>query len=63
MRYYLMEEHGQYFQEQFAAGRILLFGPVMATDGAFGLAVLGKPQFRDLLFPRGKPRVCAIGVL
>ena len=35
-----MEEHGRYFQEQFAAGRILLFGPVMSTGGAFGLAVL-----------------------
>ena len=35
-----MDEHGRYFQEHFAAGRILLFGPVMATSGAFGLAVL-----------------------
>ena len=36
----LMDEHSRYFQEHFAAGRILLFGPVMATGGAFGLAVL-----------------------
>ena len=35
-----MDEHGRYFQEHFAAGRLLLFGPVMATTGAFGLAVL-----------------------
>lgn len=36
----LMDEHGRYFQDQFAGGKILLFGPVMATAGAFGLAVL-----------------------
>ncbi|SRR5713226_9285844 len=36
----LMEEHGRYFQEHFTAGRVLLFGPVMASTGAFGLAVL-----------------------
>ena len=35
-----MEEHGRYFQEHFTAGRVLLFGPVMASTGAFGLAVL-----------------------
>jgi len=36
----LMEEHSRYFEEQFAAGIILLYGPVMVPDGAFGLAVL-----------------------
>lgn len=36
----LMTAHGRYFREHFAAGRVLLFGPVMATEGAFGLAVL-----------------------
>ena len=35
-----MDEHGRYFHEQFAAGKLLLYGPVMATSGAFGLAVL-----------------------
>ncbi|HXZ29277.1 MAG TPA: YciI family protein [Terriglobales bacterium] len=37
---HLMEEHSRYFQQNFAAGRILLYGPVMAASGAFGLAVL-----------------------
>ena len=32
----LIDEHGRYFQERFASGRVLLFGPVMATGGAFG---------------------------
>jgi uncharacterized protein YciI len=36
----LMKEHARYFQQHFAAGRVLLFGPVMATGGTFGLAVL-----------------------
>jgi uncharacterized protein len=36
----LMEEHSRYFDEQFAAGMVLVFGPVMAPDGAFGMAVL-----------------------
>ncbi len=35
-----MDEHGRYFQDHFAAGKVLLFGPVMATGGAFGLGVL-----------------------
>ena len=34
-----MDEHGRYFQDHFAAGKVLLFGPVMAARGAFGLGV------------------------
>jgi len=30
-----MDKHGRYFQERFEAGEILLFGPVLATSGAF----------------------------
>jgi len=36
----LMEEHSAYFQQQFESGELLLYGPVMAPDGAFGLGVL-----------------------
>lgn len=36
----LMDEHAIYFGKQFAAGKLLLYGPVMANGGAFGLAVL-----------------------
>jgi len=36
----LMKEHAVYFQAQFTAGRVLLYGPVMAKDGTFGLAIL-----------------------
>jgi len=35
-----MDEHARYFDEQFRAGKLLLYGPVMAAGGAFGLAVL-----------------------
>lgn len=35
-----MHQHSQYFDEQFAAGKLLIYGPVMAASGAFGLAVL-----------------------
>jgi uncharacterized protein YciI len=36
----LMQRHAVYFENQFKAGRVLLYGPVMAADGAFGLAIL-----------------------
>lgn len=36
----LMDEHGSYFQRHFEEGRVLLFGPVMATTGAFGIGIL-----------------------
>jgi uncharacterized protein len=36
----LMNEHSAYFQRQFEAGKFLLYGPVMAPDGAFGVAIL-----------------------
>jgi uncharacterized protein len=36
----LMKEHAVYFQEQFKAGRVLLYGPVTAQDGTFGLGIL-----------------------
>jgi uncharacterized protein len=36
----LMDQHSLYFQQQFDAGKVLLYGPVMAPGGAFGLAIL-----------------------
>jgi uncharacterized protein YciI len=35
----LMQEHVSYTQEKFAAGKVLIYGPVMAATGAFGMAV------------------------
>jgi hypothetical protein len=35
----LMQEHSRYTRERFDAGKILLYGPVMAPGGAFGMAV------------------------
>ena len=56
----LMDEHSRYFQEHFAAGRLLLYGPVLATSGAFGLAVLevdSEAEARQ--FGEGDPSVRA----
>jgi uncharacterized protein len=36
----LMDIHSGYFNEHFAAGRLLLYGVVMSMGGAFGMAVL-----------------------
>jgi uncharacterized protein len=36
----LMKEHAVYFQQQFTVGRVLLYGPVMAKGGTFGLVIL-----------------------
>jgi hypothetical protein len=35
----LMQEHARYTRQSFDAGKILIYGPVMAPDGAFGMAV------------------------
>jgi uncharacterized protein len=35
----LMREHARYTRESFDAGKILIYGPVMAPTGAFGMAV------------------------
>ena len=35
-----MDEHSAYFRERFDAGKLLLYGPVMAPGGAFGLGIL-----------------------
>ena len=36
----LMDQHGAYFQQQFDVGKVLLYGPVLASDGAFGVGIL-----------------------
>lgn len=36
----LMQQHSVYWDEHFAAGRILAYGPVFAAGGAFGLGIL-----------------------
>jgi uncharacterized protein YciI len=36
----LMTEHAAYMKQEFDAGRVLIYGPVLAPTNAFGLAVL-----------------------
>ena len=55
-----MDEHGRYFQEHFAAGKVLLFGPVMASGGAYGLGVLEvENEAEAQQFGEGDPSVKA----
>lgn len=35
-----MKRHGEYYAGQFQAGRVLIYGPVMAAGGAYGVGVL-----------------------
>lgn len=36
----LMAQHGAYCQQQFDAGKLLVYGPVMSPEGAFGMGIL-----------------------
>jgi uncharacterized protein len=54
----LMDEHSRYFEAQFAAGLLLIYGPVMASGGAFGLAVLEVENEEEARrFGEGDPSV------
>jgi uncharacterized protein YciI len=56
----LMDQHAHYFAQHFEAGHLLLYGPVMAPSGAFGLGVLeveGEGEARQ--FGEGDPSVRA----
>ena len=56
----LMDEHSRYFDEQFRAGKLLLYGPVMAAGGAFALAVLEVESEEEARqFGKGDPSVKA----
>ena len=55
-----MKDHSAYFEQEFAAGRLLLYGPVMAPEGAFGLGILeveNEDEARQ--FGEGDPSVRA----
>jgi len=36
----LMGQHGVYCQQQFDAGKLLTYGPVMSPEGSFGMGIL-----------------------
>lgn len=56
----LMNEHGLYFQRQFEAGKLLLYGPVLAAGGAFGLGILEVESEQEARqFGEGDPSVRA----
>ena len=56
----LMDKHSAYFHSQFEAGKLLLYGPVMAPDGAFGVGILEVEDEADArTFAEGDPSVRA----
>lgn len=44
----LMREHLAYTQQHFDAGRVLLFGPVLAESGTYGVAVMDVDDITDV---------------
>ncbi len=44
----LMQQHVAYTQEKFVAGKILIYGPVMAPTGPFGMAVFEVDDVADV---------------
>jgi uncharacterized protein YciI len=56
----LMEEHGAYCAREFEAGKLLLYGPVMAPGGAFGVGILEVTDADEArLFGESDPSVRA----
>jgi uncharacterized protein YciI len=56
----LMEKHSAYFREQFDGGKLLLYGPVLAPDGVFGVGVLEVADEAEARqFGEGDPSVRA----
>src|ERR1051326_5279574 len=54
----LMAQHGAYCQQQFEAGKLLTYGPVMAPGGAFGMAILEvTDEAEALVFGENDPSV------
>ena len=48
----LMMEHVKYMNEIFVAGKLLIFGPVMAPEAAFGMAVFevrDETELREIM--------------
>lgn len=42
-----MGQHVAYFAELFQAGKVIAYGPVMAADGAFGMAIFELPDVAE----------------
>ena len=44
----VMREHGGYWQQHVAAGKVLVVGPVADPEGAFGIAVIIAEEGEDV---------------
>jgi uncharacterized protein YciI len=56
----IMKQHADYFYEQFRVGRVLLYGPVLARDGTFGVGILEvESEAEARVFGENDPSVLA----
>jgi len=56
----IMQRHAAYFEQQFRAGKLLLYGPVMTREGAFGIGILEVEDEADArVFGENDPSVVA----
>jgi len=56
----LMHQHLAHVQPYFASGSVLVYGPVLAPDGAFGMAILDMPDVATAYrFAESDPSVMA----
>ena len=55
---HLMDLHAAYLKGEFEAGRLLLYGPVLAPEGSFGLVVVEAQDEAEVhALMRGDPTV------
>lgn len=54
----LMQQHVQYVGEAFKRGAVLIYGPVLAPEGAYGMAVLEMTDAAEVQnFLAGDPSI------
>jgi hypothetical protein len=54
----IMNEHGEYWGNQLAAGKVIVFGPVADPKGAWGLGVLRVQDETEIAsFEAGDPAI------
>jgi uncharacterized protein YciI len=56
----LMAQHAIYIRTHYDAGAVLAYGPVLSTEGAFGMAILDMPDLATAeTFAANDPTVIA----
>jgi uncharacterized protein len=56
----LMQDHARYVLDAFQRGKVLVYGPVLASAGAFGMAILEMTEESEVQqFAEADPSICA----